>query len=351
MAARKRTEVSVGTTAGGSIGGVHDPGTSAARERAEALPEDIAASPLVVAGHDLRLGTASWTDRTMTAAGVFYPEDASTPEDRLRYYASRFPTVEVDASYYALPARQTAELWAARTPPGFVFDIKAYALMTGHPTEVKRLPKALREALPPELASKTRLYAKDLPAEIHDEVWAIFRDAMQPLMDAGKMGAVLLQYPKWFGPSRANREAILEARSRLGEVPFAVELRNANWFSGGTAERTLQFLADHQLPFVMVDEPQGMPSSIPPMTAVTSPALAIIRMHGRRADFWEGGAPTVADKYRYLYDEEELSAWAKRVIDAARQARETRVVFNNCYGNYGTTNALEMAALLRAVVD
>lgn len=326
---------------------VHDPGLAAARHRADAVPGDAASRPIRLAGGgEVRVGTASWTDPTITAPGVFYPDGRLSAEDRLRYYASRFAMVEVDSPYYALPARRTAELWAARTPPGFVFDVKANALMTGHPAEVSRLPRVLRDALPPAIAAARRVYAKDLPTEIHEEVWAIFRDAMQPLADAGKLGAILLQYPRWFMPSAASRDAILDARARLGGLPVAIEFRNRRWFGPGDAERTLRFLADQRLPLVMVDEPQGLESSVPAMTAVTSSELAIVRMHGRRADQWERPGVLVADKYRYLYDRAELESWTPRVLDAAREAREMRVVFNNCHGNYGTTNAIEMGALL-----
>src|SRR3954463_8356168 len=148
----------------------HDPGPDIAAEVFDG-PADIAATPIHAKG-TIRIGTASWTDPTMTAAGVFYPDGADSAEDRLQYYASRFPVVEVDATYYALPARRTAELWVQRTPPDFTFDIKAHALMTGQPTETKRLPKAIREALPPEVAAKARIYAKDLPPELADDVWA-----------------------------------------------------------------------------------------------------------------------------------------------------------------------------------
>ena len=139
---------------------VHDPGPSAATRRVETLPVDVAAEPLTGrSGGAIRIGTASWTDPTMTARGVFYPDGAETAEERLGYYASRFPVVEVDATYYALPSARTAELWVARTPPDFTFDVKAHALMTGQPTETKRLPKDLRAALPNELAAKPRIYA------------------------------------------------------------------------------------------------------------------------------------------------------------------------------------------------
>ena len=117
----------------------------------------------------------------MTASGVFYPVGADSAEQRLQYYASTFPVVEVDATYYALPAERTAQLWVDRTPPDFTFDIKAHALMTGQGTETKRLPKAIKDELPDELKAKTRIYAKDLPAELNDAVWSMFRDACPPL--------------------------------------------------------------------------------------------------------------------------------------------------------------------------
>jgi uncharacterized protein YecE (DUF72 family) len=324
----------------------HDPGVADAAVRADATDVPNAVIVDAGAGHTIRVGTAGWTDPTLTAAGVFYPPDAGTPDARLRYYASRFPTVEIDSPYYALPTPKNAALWAERTPSDFVFDVKAYALMTGHPTEVARLPKALREALPSDVAAKKRVYPKDLPGEIVDEVWATFRAALQPLVDAGKMGAVLLQYPRWHVPNARAREELLDARARLADVPLAVEFRNRRWLAPRVADRVMRFLADHDMAYVIVDEPQGLASSVPPVLAVPNADLAIVRMHGRRGDQWERRGASVADKYRYLYDQEQIDEWAGRVAEVARQAKNTRVVFNNCYGNYGTTNALELTAAL-----
>ena len=323
----------------------HDPGIEVALGRARAVgptPRPIQ----VRDGGEIRVGTASWTDPTMTAAGVFYPPEANNAEERLRYYASQFPAVEVDASYYAIPAAETARLWVDRTPPGFQLDVKAYALMTGQPSEVKRLPKAIREELPEEQAAKTRIYGKDLPAELYDEVWASFARAIEPLKDAGKLGAVFLQFPRWVFPSNESRELILDARRRLG-VEVAAEFRNASWFNEKNAERTLRFLSDNKIPYVMVDGPQGLKSSIPPLTAVSSPELAVIRFHGRRADLWEKPNIPVVERFRYLYDEDQLADWVPRIREVARAAKQTHVLMNNCFGNYGTTNARELADLLR----
>jgi uncharacterized protein YecE (DUF72 family) len=324
----------------------HDPGPELAGARASDVI-DAAATPLEVpGGATVRLGTASWTDPTMTAGTVFYPRGADSAEERLQYYASQFPLVEVDSTYYALPVPKMAELWRDRTPPDFVFDIKAHALMTGQPTETKRLPKVIREELPLELADKQRLYARDLPADLRDAVWQMFLDGIAPLRDAGQLGSILMQYPKWFFPISESREQILEAKERLEGNLFAVELRNGSWFNEKNLDRTMRFLTDNQIPFVMVDEPQGFKSSVPPVVAVTSPDLAIMRFHGRNAANWEAKGITPAERFRYLYDRDELSAWAPRLIDAAKETKDVHVLMNNCYANYGSTNARELAKIL-----
>jgi uncharacterized protein YecE (DUF72 family) len=328
---------------------LHDPGPSAAGERGEAHAT-AAREPIRLNGSRIRIGTASWTDPTMTAPGVFYPPDATTAEERLVYYADQFPLVEVDATYYGLPARRQGELWMERTPPEFTFDIKAHALMTGQPSEPKRLPKDLREALPAELLDQKRVYARDLPNEIEDEIWNRFLDGIEPLRSSGKLGAVFLQYPRWFFPISESRDEIVKAKERLGDTPFAVELRHASWFNDKNRERTMRFFSDEQVPYVMVDAPPGTKSSVPPVTLVSSPKLAVVRFHGRRSETWEKSGIPVVERFRYLYDEGELGEWVPRIREAAEQAPEVHVLMNNCYANYGTTNAREIADLLAASI-
>jgi uncharacterized protein YecE (DUF72 family) len=324
----------------------HDPGPDVAGERAIAV-ERAAIMPLMTrGGATIRIGTASWTDPTMTAPGVFYPRGAESAEERLAYYAGTFPIVEVDATYYALLSTRVAEAWVARTPPDFVFDLKAYALMTGQPSEPKRLPKDVRNALPEELAAKPRLYARDLAPELRDEIWRLFLAGLEPLRASGQLGSVLLQYPRWFFPTGESRDAILEARQRLGIIRSAVELRSETWFNDKNRERTLRFLVDNAIPFVMVDGPQGLRSSVPPIVAVTSPEMALIRFHGRRVETWEASGIPVVERFRYLYSAEELAEWVPRIREAAEQAREMHILMNNCYANYGSTNARELAAML-----
>jgi uncharacterized protein YecE (DUF72 family) len=324
----------------------HDPGPDVGAKRASDVL-DAAATPIEIPGAaTIRVGTASWTDPTMTAGTVFYPKGADSAEERLQYYASQFPLVEVDSTYYALPYPKMAELWRDRTPPDFVFDIKAHALMTGQPTETKRLPKVIREELPVELSDKARLYARDLPAELRDAVWQMFLDGIEPLREAGQLGSILLQYPKWFFPISDSRAEILAAKERLGDTLFAVELRNGSWFNEKNVDRTLRFLTDNEIPFVMVDEPQGFKSSVPPVVAVTSSRLAIMRFHGRNAANWEAKGITPAERFRYLYDRQELGEWAPRLKEAAKSTRDMHVLMNNCYANYGSTNARELAKIL-----
>ena len=324
----------------------HDPGTDPARARAEAL--QVSAPALVrVSGTPVHFGTASWTDPTLLAPGVFYPARVTSPEARLRYYAGLFSMVEVDSSYYALPTPRMAELWVERTPDDFVFDVKAFGWMTGHATDAARLPRSLKEALPNELDGKKRLYAKDVSHEIRDEAWRLFAEAVRPLHVAGKLGAVFLQYPSWVRPAAHTPDMLARARRRLGDLPIAVEFRHGDWMTPSLRDRTLALLRANGMTYVAVDEPQGFASSVPPVAAVTTPRLAVMRMHGHRADTWEKRGTPVVERFRYLYDEQELAKWVPKVVEIAGEAEQVHVVFNNCYGNYGTTNALEMSGLVR----
>ncbi len=335
-----------------TLGPVHDEGIETARQRGARARGILAsrgvgqtASP--IPGADVRVGTASWTDPTMTARGVFYPDDARDARSRLDFYASRHSMVEVDATYYSLPTRRVAELWAERTPDGFCFDIKAHALMTGHATSTARLPQDLRAALPARLAERTEVRTSDLPAELVDEVWRRFIDALAPLRACGKLGALLLQMPRSFTPSDEAERTLEALRARAGDLCCAVEFRHASWVTEGARRaRTLALLRAHDLAYVMVDAPPGFATSMPPITAVTSERLAVVRLHGRRRETWERPVQVVSERYRYLYDATELGAWVPTIIDVAQRTQGVHVVMNNCHANYGTSNADEISALL-----
>lgn len=290
-------------------------------------------------------GVAGWTDPSLLIDGIFYPVGCNTAEMRLRYYASRFPMVEVDSTYYALPARSTAAAWAARTPDDFTFDIKAHALMTGHPTDGRRLPDWVRRALPQASTGTRRVYTNDLPVEIVDEAWTRFRSALDPLRTSGKLGAIMLQYPRWFEPTRQSADSLRLARERLGNDLATVEFRNRAWMEGRIADRTLGLLRELGLSYVVVDAPPGMQSSMPPKVGITDERLVVFRLHGRRVETWEAKNDPVTERYRYLYDRDQLEFWRSRIYRAAMDVARVHVTFNNNHSNYATTNAAEMASL------
>src|SRR2546425_5006493 len=189
------------------------------------------------------------------------------------------------------------------------------------------------------------MYRKDMPAGLLDAGSAQFRAALEPLVGAGKLGAVFVQFPKWVFPSNEARELILETRARV-EPPIAVEFRHGSWFNEKNAERTVKFLQDNKIPYVAVDEPQGFKSSVPPVVIATNEELAVIRFHGRNKESWEKKGIQPSERFRYLYDEDELADWTPKIASVAKQTRQTHGVYNNCFSNYGTTNAREAALLL-----
>ncbi|CAN5218903.1 DUF72 domain-containing protein [soil metagenome] len=292
------------------------------------------------------VGISSWTEPTLVKRGNFYPKGATSAEDRLRFYASRFPIVEVDSTYYFPPSERNSVLWIERTPKDFTFNIKAYSLLTNHPTKVDSLYKDVKEALPKAVAAKRNVYRDAVPPELLDETWAQFREALMPLHSAGKLGAVLFQFPQWFVISRASKDYLLECAERLPDYRVAVEFRHKSWMEERNRRETLSFLESHRLPYVCVDMPQGFASSLPPVAAATCEDLAMVRFHGRDPAIWEKKAQTAAERFRYDYDERELGEWIPRIEALAGQVRETHVVLNNCYENYAVKNARQLASLL-----
>jgi uncharacterized protein YecE (DUF72 family) len=295
--------------------------------------------------HRVLTGSCSWTDRTLVEEGGWYPRKSMTPEERLRFYASRFPLTEIDSTYYAPPSERQAHLWVDRTPDGFRFDVKAYSLLTGHPTRPRSLWKDLREALPPDVAEKRNVYANHLGPEALDEAWRRFGAALRPLHDAGRLGSVLFQYPPWFVPRRDNRKQIELLRERLPDYLISVEFRSPMWLAEERdRERTLALLEEHGLIFVGVDAPPV--AKLPRLFAVTNPELLVIRFHGRSDSTWADTSRTAAERFRYRYSEEELAELEEPIVSAASDARETHLLMNNCYSDYAVRNAAELHDLL-----
>jgi uncharacterized protein YecE (DUF72 family) len=294
---------------------------------------------------EIRVGTASWTDRTLIASG-WYPPEADNPDRRLRFYARQFPLVEVDATYYALPAERTAATWAERTPDGFVFNVKAFSLFTQHPTRISAFPADLRGEVEHDQADKggkQTVYLRQVSQEVTAQAWDRFLTALEPLRQAGKLGAILFQFPQWFPISRASKDYILSCAKRAAPRQVCIEFRNRTWMTPDNQQETLRFLTDNELPYVCVDMPQGYPSSIPPIVAATAD-LAVVRMHGH-SDKWT--SKDIYERFGYRYSEKELSEWAPRVSELADSAAATHVLFNNCYSDYAQVNARQLADLLK----
>jgi uncharacterized protein YecE (DUF72 family) len=291
------------------------------------------------------LGTCSWTDPTLIEAGTFYPAEKMSAEDRLRFYAERFPIVEVDSTYYAPPSERVAGLWVERTPQDFTFDVKAFRLLTQHPTPLRSLWKDLQPEVPVELAAKRNLYVRDLPRDLQAEAFSRFAQALLPLHSAGKLGVVLFQLPPYVHPNRGSFGYLSWAAEQLSDYDVAVEFRNGRWFEGEQAEDTLSFLERHGLTYVCVDEPQGFRSSVPPVVASTA-AIAEVRFHGRNTDTWEAKGISAAERFRHDYSGEELAEWIPRVRTLAESADRVHVLMNNCYADYGIRSANALAQLL-----
>ena len=258
------------------------------------------------------VGTCNWSDHT-----DFYPPGMK-PTDRLAFYARCFPLVEVDSTYYHLQPARNFERWATNTPPGFVFNVKAYRQLTWHDREQ-----------PPEEAT-----------------FAAFGGALQPLRAAGKLCAVHFQFPPWFTARDENLEYIARARDHFPADRFAVEFRHRSWFTGEWTARTLEYLRAHDSAHVVVDAPQIGSGTVPVVMAVTDPALAIVRFHGRNRATWYKPAKTTGDRFDYLYTQQELAEWVPAVRTLAAQAAQVHLLLNNNHTDYAVRNARDLMQLL-----
>ena len=297
----------------------------------------------------VRVGICSWADPALIEAGTFYPKKSMSAEARLRFYAGVFDVVEVNASYYAIPDVLTVRRWAERTPPGFVFHVKAWSLMTGHHPRPQSLPADVQAVLPERVRRSPRgeILADDVPAEGVDAAFRLFRASLAPLAEAGKLGYVLFQFAPWvhFEPARLDYVASLP--ERLPGTTVAVEFRHRSWFPDH-ADETLRALRAARLAHVITDAP-AVGGAMPHVTAVTAPT-AVLRLHGRNAEGFlrqlRGEEPSVREKYDYLYSDAELAALVPEIGGLAEDSEEVFVSFNNNNRDYPVRNALALRRLL-----
>jgi uncharacterized protein YecE (DUF72 family) len=309
------------------------------------MSEDVVLGPVVHLGdHIVRAGTCSWTDKTLVKDSDWYPKRTMTAAERLAFYAAHFPLVEVDSTYYAPPSEQTTSLWAGRSPNGFEFNVKAYSLLTGHPTRTASLWSDLRDCVLPEHRGQERIYASHLSPEALEEAWRRFISALAPLRESGRLAGLLFQYPPWFHPRRDTRAELERLPERLDGLTAMVEFRSPRWTSTPRdRERTFALLESLELAYVCVDAPPA--SELPRVLAVTHEP-AVLRCHGRSDEAWKLVGGSAAERFRYLYDEDELHELAGSARQLAERAGETHVLMNNCYRDYGVRNAARLIELI-----
>jgi uncharacterized protein YecE (DUF72 family) len=293
----------------------------------------------------IRIGTCSWAEKTLITSGEFYPQKSASAEERLKHYASFFDTVEVDSTYYAMPAASATKLWAERTPDNFVFHVKAYGALTGHGIDPKTLPKDLREGLPAEEKGKGTIYLKE--PELLQTVSGRFAESLMPLQTAGKLGLLVFQFPPWFTYKTSHLDFILRCRERMGDLPLAVEFRHGSWLTAARAATVFAFLRGNGITHIAADEPQyGSLATVPFLPEVTTD-IAYLRLHGRNTENWLKRGIETSLRYDYLYSDDELREFADPIKEMDMKTKMTFVMFNNCHGGFAIRNALRMAELLK----
>lgn len=294
---------------------------------------------------EIRVGTCSWTDKGLMASG-WYPPSARSAAGRLEHYGKNFDTVEVDSTFYAIPDQGAAFQWAARTSPGFLFNVKVWGLFTWHSVKYESLPSWARREIPRPPSG--RLDYQSLPKEFRPPLWKKFTALLEPLRAMDRMGYLLFQLP----PKAAYSPLTMRYLERVAEVaaPYrvAVEVRNRSWMAEGNRESFFSLLKDANMAYTAVDEPE-LSWTVGRDFPVTATWGAVVRFHGRNKEAWSKKGVTVAEKFRYNYSDRELTSWERGVRAATEKAGKVFLMFNNCFRDHAVKNALRMKCLLGLV--
>lgn len=294
----------------------------------------------------IHVGTCSWTDPTLINTTDFYPKVKMSAEERLRFYAARFDTVEVDSTFYALPAERMVQLQVERTPADFTLHYKAYGLMTQHPIDPARLPRAVKDILGPQIMGRRRLSYKEMPQDARALAFRMFHSALRPAHEAGKLGVVLFQFPPFFTFGTKNFDYILAVSEEMVPYRLAVEFRHGSWTKEDNLEQTLEFLRTNDLVYVSVDEPQfETGSTVPPLARATSD-LAYVRFHGRNRESWYKKGITAAERFAYSYTDDELTDWIPKLRRLEAETQGTYAMLNNCYQDFAVKNGAHLIEML-----
>lgn len=284
------------------------------------------------------VGTSSWADPGFVKE--WYPPGMPARE-RLPWYAERFEIVELNASFYAVPDRDTVRRWVEATPAGFTFDVKLHRLLSRHSAGLDSLPPDLRDRA--RTTSRGRVILdRELELALTGELMA----AIEPLEGAGRLGTLLLQCTPAFKPSANRLEELEPLVDAVAPRRLALELRHRGWVSDERAAETLAWCSERGVAFVCVDAPVAdNPSIMPPIDAVTRDDLAYMRLHGRNAHGYLHGK-SVAERFGWIYEDRELEEIAGRAHALADQAAEVHVLFNNNRDDDAPTSARRFRALL-----
>jgi uncharacterized protein YecE (DUF72 family) len=292
----------------------------------------------------IHIGTCSWTEKTLIKSGEFYPKGLSTAENRLRYYASKFDTVEIDSTYYAIPDKRNTCLWVDRTPDDFIFHVKVYGALTGHGIDPNTLPKDILNLLLHEEKTKHYIFVKE--SFLLKVMAERFTEVLTPLIKTHKLGLLVFQFPPWFQYKTVNLDYILTCKELMQGLPIAVEFRHGSWLEPDRLESVLHFLREHQLTYIIADEPQyGNLATIPFLPDITTD-IAYFRFHGRNKEHWLKKRIETSLRFAYLYSEDELMEFIPSVKNVDKKARVTYAMFNNCHGSSAVRNALRLKELL-----
>jgi uncharacterized protein YecE (DUF72 family) len=292
----------------------------------------------------VRIGTCSWADDALIRS--WYPKGLPA-KSRLAWYAERFSTVEVDSTFYRVPTEEMVQGWADRTPDGFVMHVKAFGLMTRHPVRLEQLPPELREGMPVDPRGRV-----DRPdRESRGRVFDAFLGALEPLREAGKLGGILFQLPPYVVPKPASFDYLAWARDRLGADEMLVEFRHRDWFAEERRAEVLGWLEEHRMSYVTVDAPRLEGANVPQTLVAATGPLAYVRFHGRNASTWNKRGGGAAERFDYLYGEQELEEWVDPLRELAGEAEQAFAFFNNNNVTHGVAQAPAGAELLRRLLD
>lgn len=293
----------------------------------------------------VRVGNCSWTEKTLIQSKEFYPAGVSTAEERLRYYSENFDVVEVDSSYYAIPSLRTVNLWAERTPPGFIFHLKAYGPLTCHSADLVSMPVELRDMIPTESLKEKRIYLKN--REALAEAFRIFKSTLMPLKTAERLGVIVFQYPPYFVFKKENLDYILFCKEKMEGFLVGIEFRHGSWLEEKTRKEVFHFLQKNDLIYITADEPQyGTLATVPFVPEATSDT-AYLRFHGRNKQNWLKRGIETSERYNYLYSGEELRSFVPAIRELTKKAKTVHAMFNNCHMGFSIRNSREMKKMLK----